>query len=110
MERSLLLRILGTLPLMSSTATAQEIGDAVAGRAFARETCASCHATEPQSTASPNRSAPPFQDVASMSSMTGTALAVWLETSHPTMPNLILTPTERGNVIAYILSLRTNRE
>jgi hypothetical protein len=32
--------------------------------------------------------------------------ARFLRTSHPTMPNLILSDTDRGDLIAYILSLR----
>jgi hypothetical protein len=31
---------------------------------------------------------------------------VWLQTSHPNMPNLIVPPEDRDDVIAYILSLR----
>ena len=38
--------------------------------------------------------------------MTATALNVWLQTSHPTMPNIVLTETNRDNVIAYITSLK----
>jgi hypothetical protein len=38
--------------------------------------------------------------------MTGTALAVWFRTPHPTMPNFIFAPADRDNLIAYILSLR----
>jgi hypothetical protein len=30
---------------------------------------------------------------------------VWLQTSHPTMPNIILEPNDMSNVVAYILSL-----
>jgi len=37
--------------------------------------------------------------------MTATALRVFLTTSHPKMPNLILTPEEIADVSAYILSL-----
>jgi hypothetical protein len=37
--------------------------------------------------------------------MTATALRVFLTTSHPKMPNLILTPDETADVIAYIVSL-----
>ena len=37
--------------------------------------------------------------------MTATALAVWLQTSHPTMPNIMLAPNDMDNVFAYILSL-----
>jgi hypothetical protein len=38
--------------------------------------------------------------------MTATALHAFLTTSHPKMPNLILTPPETDDVIAYILGLR----
>jgi hypothetical protein len=48
--------------------------------------------------------------IANMPSMTGTALTVWLRTSHPTMPNLQLTPSETADVIAYIESLRGRRK
>jgi hypothetical protein len=41
--------------------------------------------------------------------MTATAIRVFLTTSHPKMPNLILTPAEIANVTAYILSLRDQR-
>ena len=38
--------------------------------------------------------------------MTATALRVFLTSSHPKMPNLILKPGQTADVIAYILSLR----
>jgi hypothetical protein len=44
--------------------------------------------------------------VANTTGMTATALAVWLTTSHPTMPNMVLDPQDRDNVIAYIISLK----
>ena len=50
--------------------------------------------------------APPFKDVAKTPGMTGTALRVWLSTSHPTMPNIIVEPTDMDNVIAFIVSLK----
>jgi hypothetical protein len=31
---------------------------------------------------------------------------VWMQTSHPGMPDLILEPQDMDNVIAYILSLK----
>jgi len=90
-------------------AYAQDTGDAAAGAAFARTACGSCHATQARQEVSPNADAPPFQVIAEMPSMTGMALTVWLRTSHPTMANLQLTPTETADVIAYIHSLRGNR-
>jgi hypothetical protein len=37
--------------------------------------------------------------------MTEMALSVWLQSSHPTMPNIILNPDEMRNVVGYIRSL-----
>jgi hypothetical protein len=34
------------------------------------------------------------------------SLQVWLQTSHPTMPNIIIEPKDMSDVIAYILSLK----
>jgi cytochrome c len=49
---------------------------------------------------------PNFQDIANTKGMTATAVRVFLTTSHPKMPNLILAPEQITDVIAYILSLR----
>jgi hypothetical protein len=38
--------------------------------------------------------------------MSRMALTVWFQSPHPNMPNLILEPGTRDDVIAYILSLR----
>jgi len=38
--------------------------------------------------------------------MTATALRVFLKSSHPKMPNLILKPDQTADVIVYVLSLR----
>ena len=109
MRATILGLVLGTLVLGRSVSNAQEVGDPQTGRTFAREACASCHAIQPGQMTSLRASAPPFQQVADTPGMTGTALTVWLQTSHPTMPNLQLTLAEKGDVIAYILSLRTAR-
>ena len=110
MRTTILGLVLGTLVLGRSVSNAQEVGDPQTGRTFAREACASCHAIQPGQMTSPQASAPPFQQVADTSGMTGTALTVWLQTSHPTMPNLILSQAEKWNVVAYILSLKTTRD
>ena len=88
---------------------AQE-SDVAAGHAFARNACQPCHAVEAEQR-TPRRIVigPAFRDVANTSGMTATAIRVFLRTSHPKMPNLILTPEETEDVIAYILSLRVPR-
>ena len=45
-------------------------------------------------------------NVADQPGITATALQVWMQTSHPTMPNIIVAPKDMRNVIAYILSLK----
>jgi hypothetical protein len=41
--------------------------------------------------------------------MNALALTVWLRTSHPTMPNLIIEPNDLDDVVAYIASLREKK-
>ena len=93
-----------TLPLVLSgpaLVLGQQAGDPAAGQRFAEASCLSCHgsaAAEPK--------APAFAAIAAMPSTTARSLEVFLRTSHPPMPNLILSATQRDDVIAYILSLR----
>jgi mono/diheme cytochrome c family protein len=89
----------------AGAAWAQE-ADIAAGKAYAEEICAACHAVEPGGADSPLFEAPPFQEVADTPGMTELALSVWLQSSHPTMPNIVLEQDDMRNVIAYIRSLK----
>lgn len=91
---------------MPSAADSQEIGDARQGYNFAAKHCAECHAIDFGNPKSPNADAPSFTSVAQTSGMSGRALAVWLDTTHPTMPNFVLHADDRNDVIAYIMSLK----
>jgi mono/diheme cytochrome c family protein len=101
--------VAGTLAATTLSAAAQE-GDPARGRAFAREACKLCHVVEPEEK-SPRMLAiaPAFRDIANSPGMTATALRVFLTSSHPKMPNLILKPSQTADVIAYIISLRDRR-
>jgi mono/diheme cytochrome c family protein len=91
------------------SAKAQD-GDIAAGHAFAREACKTCHIIEAEEGSSRMIAiGPAFRDIASTRGMTATAIRVFLTSSHPKMPNLILTPEEIADVSAYILSLREHR-
>jgi len=90
------------------SAKAQE-ADIAAGHAFAREACKVCHAVEPSRLPRRFETGPAFRNIANTPGMTTTALTAFLTTSHPKMPNLILTPKEMADVTAYILSLRHHR-
>lgn len=82
-------------------------GDAAAGQAYASENCAQCHnVTARRFRILGTFGAPDFYAVANAKTTTGTGLTVFLTTPHARMPNLIIAPEDRRNVIAYILSLR----
>jgi hypothetical protein len=95
--------------MLSAPAAAVELGNAAVGHDYARDVCAECHAVEKGETISPILEAPPFQEVADTQGMSARALVVWLQSPHPTMPDLILPAQDADNVIAYILSLRSPR-
>jgi mono/diheme cytochrome c family protein len=102
-----MLGVLGAgVMLVSATPvlSAEEAADPQAGFEYAYTYCATCHGISEEK--SPLPEAPRFRHVADTSGMTATALQVWMETSHPTMPNIIVAPKDMRNVIAYILSLK----
>ncbi len=92
--------VLGT----SSLAAAEHPGDPQAGFEYAKRVCADCHGISAEP--SPMPRATRFREVSDRAGVTGTALRVWMETSHPTMPNIIVPKQDMLNVIAYILDLK----
>jgi mono/diheme cytochrome c family protein len=93
-----------------SPGTYAQDGNVATGHAFARKACNSCHAVEAeQRVPRVMVIGPAFRDIADTPGMTATAIRVFLRTSHPKMPNLILTSKETEDVIAYILSLHDRR-
>ncbi len=95
------------LMMLPGAAGAVELGNAESGHDYARKVCAGCHAVEKGASVSPTADVPSFQDVADTHGMSPRALAVWLQSPHPNMPDLILPPDDMDNVIAYIMSLRS---
>jgi mono/diheme cytochrome c family protein len=93
-----------TILLAASTGLMAEevgVGDPQAGFAYAKEVCANCHAIVSNET-SPVPEAPAFDEIANR--MTAKALLVWMQSRHPTMPNITLEREDLMDVIAYILS------
>jgi len=95
--------------LLASGAGAVEVGNPERGLDYARRICASCHAVEPGTTFLFS-DIPSFEDIANSEGMSPRALVVWLTTSHPNMPDLIIPPDDMDDVIAYIMSLRGREE
>ncbi len=97
------------LAVLASGAGAVELGNQEQGHAYAQRACAECHAVDKDTTMLFS-DVPSFQDVADSEGMSPRALAVWLQTSHPNMPDFIIPPDDMDNVIAYIMSLRTPKQ
>ncbi|HLK83164.1 MAG TPA: c-type cytochrome [Xanthobacteraceae bacterium] len=108
------MRIHMIIPVLTTATTlfepapllAQDAGDVGHGREIAQTICSACHVVAKGQLVSPNSEAPPFPALAATPGMTVMALTAALLTSHRRMPNIILQPDERRDVIAYILSLK----
>ena len=87
---------------------AQDIGHPSEGLSLAKQVCVACHAVEKGADRSPNLDAPTFEDIAATPGMTAAALSAALQTSHSTMPNLVL-KDDIANLVAYILSVKQRR-
>ena len=110
---AIIIMIIAFVLLLASAALSggrtQEIGDARAGLAYARPVCAECHGVLKSEATSPAAKATPFKVVANTPGMTGTAIAVWLRTPHPSMPNIIVAGDDLENLVAYILELKDRK-
>ncbi len=91
---------------LGAAAQAQEAGEPKRGLWVARANCASCHAVERGERSSPNPLSPPFAFVANIPGMTAIALNHLMQSSHDTMPLIVLPPEEQWHLVAYVLSLR----
>jgi mono/diheme cytochrome c family protein len=88
-------------------------GDSKSGRETATAQCSSCHQVLPRlfperndPSTTDKHDPPSFQSIADLPSTTGLSLNVFLHSNHKNMPNLILSPADSDDLIAYILSLK----
>ena len=95
-----------TVWMVSGPVAAQDLpGDPAAGASLAREVCAVCHVVSEEQMIDP-AIGPSLLEVAEHPATTALSLRAFLQTPHPTMPNLILTREETDDVIAYLLALK----
>jgi cytochrome c len=78
---------------------------AAAGHRLAEAWCKTCHAIEATTAGIPS-TAPDFAGVANQPSTTALSLKVFLQSNHPSMPNIVLTPAQSDDLVNYILSLK----
>jgi cytochrome c len=80
---------------------------ASAGHRLAEAWCKGCHSIE-AATAGAESGPPDFTAIANRRSTTELSLKVFFQTSHRSMPNLIIAPDQADDLTNYILSLRRN--
>jgi mono/diheme cytochrome c family protein len=97
---------IGAIVLSAAATQAAQIGSVEEGLTIARERCAACHLVVKEDGRSINEKAPTFARIANTPGMTPAALRSAFNTSHDTMPNLIIKDDDADSIIAYILSLR----
>ena len=98
--------LIGTLWVACGHAAAQDLpGDPAAGASLAREVCAECHLVSEDQLIDP-AIGPSLLEVAEHPATTELSLRAFLQTPHATMPNLMLTPQETDDIIAYLLELK----
>lgn len=78
-------------------------GGVAAGHHLAKVLCSDCHQVDGDDPLLPT-GAPPFADVAALTSTTALSLRVFLKSNHETMPNYQLTPEQIDILVEFILS------
>lgn len=109
------LLVLGTLVclimiacLQSEGVRAQQLGSIQQGHRLAQRLCAQCHLVDDVAGRSTNAAAPTFVAIARTPGLTERALTAALQTSHRTMPNIVIKGADINDIVVYILSLKGN--
>lgn len=95
--------ILLPLPLAAQSA------DPSIGRDLAEKQCSVCHKIGASAPGDKTPVAPSFTDISRMPSANELSLKVFLRSSHPKMPNIILSPEEIDSVASFIVGLKEKK-
>lgn len=92
---------------VTKSASGPTVGDAAVGRQLAEGACTVCHVIAPDQTSPRHEvTAPDFRAIANTNGTTQVSLRTFLASTHPTMPNIKLSPEQRDDLSAFILSLK----
>ncbi|PDT70321.1 cytochrome c [Bradyrhizobium sp. C9] len=109
-RRALLILLVGMAALLllrlhQANGAEQPSNSITAGHRLAEGWCMECHVVGALATGA-KKVPPDFVTVANRPSTTVLWLKVFLKTSHPTMPNIIIGPSEADDLANYIMSLK----
>ena len=102
--------MLGTALLSAFSAEVAKPPSAVEGHELARKLCKGCHLIDDNDGAVAQVGPPSFASIANKPGQTADRIKGALIQPHPPMPDMHLSNEEMLNIIAYLESLRTNKE
>jgi mono/diheme cytochrome c family protein len=105
MTKFLILPLGFLISVASASSASAQAPNLFIGRQIAKTVCDACHQVDSSYPPNPKFPAPSFLDISRMPSMNELAIKVFLRTSHPAMPNIILSQEETDSIAAYIMSL-----
>jgi mono/diheme cytochrome c family protein len=79
--------------------------DSANGLRLSRQWCSSCHLVEPGGVT--HDAAPPFAEISNDPTTTPARLRAWMADPHPPMPGLDLANQQEDDIIAYLMSLKS---
>jgi mono/diheme cytochrome c family protein len=101
------LRIPMMMALIAWAPAAWAQGDVAAGRALGLKWCSECHLVERGQSKPPSDAAPSWYAIAKDPATTEGGLHAFFATPHKQMPNIMLSRQETDDIVAYILSLKS---
>jgi mono/diheme cytochrome c family protein len=99
--------ILAFVALPAAAWAQDDVAAISAGRALGLKWCSECHLVEKGQPTPPSDAVPSWYAVAKDPATTEAGLHAFFATPHKQMPNIMLTRQETDEIIAYILSLKS---
>jgi mono/diheme cytochrome c family protein len=98
--------ITAAVPVAGALAAADGPGNAGYGRVVAIDLCGDCHIVSPDQSPDGMRPGPNLMERVRQPEITELALRSYLRTSHPVMPNIMLTQEQADDIIAYLMTFK----
>ncbi len=108
MGRTLLMAgmLVMAVPVAGALAAADGPGSPVYGRGLAVDLCGDCHLVSPDQSPDAMRPGPDLMERVRQPEITELALRSYLRTTHPVMPNIMLTQEQADDIIAYLMTFK----
>jgi mono/diheme cytochrome c family protein len=90
----------------SALAATDSLGNPAYGRGLAGDLCGDCHIVSPDQESSGKQVGPNLVERVRKPEITELALRSYLRTTHPVMPNIMLTQQQTDDIIAYLLTFK----